>query len=485
MIRIIQQIQMVHLLYTIQIIYNLPENTTIQFVDGTIKWESTSLVETLIILIISIIIQQLGSCFLGTAQFRGEVYLVMQVNLVGIIYILSSVDFITLIVAWELFNLSLYLQVSMATHSHSGGALPGGPGTQMRSSSLSASVKYFLQSAFSTTFILFSIAFQYGLTGSTNFEVIMMMQSSASEGGGNIGGLGQSQPKFLIIGAQLFKMGAAPQHNWAPDLYDNLPTYITLWMMTIPKMATLFLLHSLSKVFGDVSYIGYGGTGALQVQCIVAIISLLVGSISLGTQYKIKRFQAFSSISNQGFILLSITNFNIFIFYIQIYITSSIIFFTLLIIITISSENSDLRVTDQSGLFKLNPSLALAFALCLFSLAGCPPLAGFFTKLFVQIHMLDLGFYFVCFIIILSSVISTSNYISIIQTLFQGASPETPTIGPNSQNRASFSLGTAFESPFVSYPLAIFITAITAIIQILIQPQTDIVSLFILPGGPL
>ena len=150
---------------------------------------------------------------------RPELYLLILSNVLGLIYMISSNDWLITVVAWELFNLSLYLLVSINSDAEA---------------ALSAAIKYFLLSALTTTFLLLGVALLYALTGSTHYDHISLSFSMM-----NADGL--SWPIFpVMIGmivTFLFKLGAAPFHNWAPDLYDGVPTTITAWMTNLPKLA--------------------------------------------------------------------------------------------------------------------------------------------------------------------------------------------------------------------------------------------------------
>ena len=147
---------------------------------------------------------------------RPEIYLLILSNVIGLIYLISSNDWLITVVAWELVNLSLYLLVSINGDAEA---------------ALSAALKYFLISALTTTFLLLAVALLYALTGCTHYDHLSLSFSMMNANSAKV------WPVLLMIVTFLFKLGAAPFHNWAPDLYDGVPTTITAWMTNLPKLA--------------------------------------------------------------------------------------------------------------------------------------------------------------------------------------------------------------------------------------------------------
>lgn len=437
MIRTISQIQQVSQQFEINIQLNQPENNICVFQDGTIKISMENTYLQIFIQMIAQIILQFGiegSTGAQNNRINGEVYQVMQVNLIALIYVIIGIDWLITVVSWEQFNQSQYQQVSMQK--------PVGS----KEISLSASVKYFQQSAYTTSFLLLSITFLYGLTGTTSYDGLIIIKEAGEM---------TQWPFYQMMLTFLFKLGAAPQHNWAPDQYDSLPTYITLWMITIPKTTVLFLQSQQNFVITD----SIGSNMLL----IFGTISLQVGSIGLSNQWKIKRFQAYSSISNLGFILQTTQTLSSYYFYIMIYVITTLIIFSIILSITPSRGFSPEFITDFSGLYKVNPGLAYALAICQFSQAGCPPQIGFFAKQQVIVNLLDLGYYMILIILIISSVISACNYLSIIQITHLG-------------NYSSKESVYASETLPISYRNAIFISAGIGILLILLMIMSNLLG---------
>nr|YP_009659062.1 NADH dehydrogenase subunit 2 [Chytriomyces confervae]QCQ69060.1 NADH dehydrogenase subunit 2 [Chytriomyces confervae] len=381
------------------------------FLDGTIKCSSTSTYLIIFIMSLALIIMQLGAegaTGTLTSRISGEVFLVMLTNLVAITYVLVAIDWLVTVVAWELFNLSLYLLVSMHRTAHS------------QEISLSSSVKYFLLSAYTTTFLLLSIALLYGLTGTTSYDgLIMIVQTGELS----------LWPFYLMMFTFLFKLGAAPLHSWAPDLYDSLPPYITLWLLVVPKTAVLFLLLQLAPALSGALVItgeslGLEGMDGSVLQgtiynlfLLFGVSSMVIGSIGLSSQWRMRRFLAYSSIANLGFILTVIESAPVTYYYITIYMITTLIVFMIILSISVENGINIDRIDQLSGLHTRNPGLAYALAICFFSLAGTPPLIGFYPKLAVITMLLNNANYAVLIVLVIASVLSACNYLSVIITI--------------------------------------------------------------------
>jgi len=252
-----------YIIFNLQLILNYPE-LNISLLDGLLKMNETNLLLSLFILIISILI-------INTQYniIKAETYIILLTNILGINYLLFSNDWLITIIAWELFNMSLYLLVSLRSDNEA---------------SLAASLKYFLLSALSTTFLLLGVSIMYYLTGSTNYEIINI----------NLIELGNYNKTLieisfsLILFTLLFKLSAAPFYQWAPDLYENIENNITMWMIIIPKLTVLSFLYILTNIFTLF-------LNLFNIQFILlisGILSIFIGSIALSNQWFIKRFLA-------------------------------------------------------------------------------------------------------------------------------------------------------------------------------------------------
>ena len=344
-------------------------NETIRFNQAILAQESLFLLLALILLLA-----------FRDLLFKPEFYLIFITNIISAHYLLESYNFIVFFISWELFNLSLYIMI-----------ISNGVNKQ---ESLAASLKYFLLSAFSTAFLLLGLAILYHLTGSLEFEAIYIAMSF----------IDIDFPIVLIIFALLFKLGAAPLHFWAPDLYDATKLPITAYISNLPKLLYLFLALNL------VDFLECQNSFFI----IAGFLSLIFGSLGLVQQFKIKRFLAFSAIANVGYFLIIIQYPGLVLYNIILYILPVINIFVILIHLHQLYEKDFDSFEQIKGLFKTNPFLAFSFVISLFSIAGIPPLPGFFakylllSKAFLVFHPLLLA------IIILTTVIAVANYIKII-----------------------------------------------------------------------
>jgi NADH-quinone oxidoreductase subunit N len=218
---------------------------------------------------------------------------------------------------------------------------------------------------------------------------------------------------MFIIVALLFKLAAAPFHMWAPDVYEGSPTIVTAYFAIVPKIAILgvlvqLLMSPFSSLFSQLE--------PLLVIC--ALLSIVVGSLGAINQTKIKRLLAYSAIGHMGFMLIGLSTgalsglFATFV-YIAVYMLTSLNTFAF--VITFAGANTANFISQLGGLSRVNPLLAITFTLGLFSMAGIPPLAGFFSKYLVLQSAVQHHLYFVAFIAVLFSVVASFYYIRLIR----------------------------------------------------------------------
>ena len=315
-------------------------------------------------------------------------------SVLGVMIMISAYDLIVFYLGLELQSLCLYILASFKKN-------------EIRSTE--AGLKYFVLSALSSGLLLYGCSLIYGFTGSTNFETISLNldQNNIVSVFGIV---------FILVGLS-FKISAVPFHMWTPDVYEGAPTSVTGFFALIPKIAGLAALIRFLYVPFE-SAIFHWQT----IIVFLSIGSMILGAVAAIGQNNIKRLMAYSSISHIGYALAGVatgTNLGIqsTIIYLSIYLVMNLGAFSCIFMMrrkNIFYEN----ITELSGLSKNHPIYALSFLIVLFSLAGIPPLAGFFAKFYVFIAVIDAKMYSLAIIGLLTSVISAFYYIRVIKIIY-------------------------------------------------------------------
>ena len=344
--------------------------------------------------------------------YSGEYSLIVLFSTLGASLLVSSADLISMYLSIELQSFGVYILSTLYRESES---------------ATSAGLKYFLLGSLSSCLILLGSGLVYTYTGLTNLESIYNL-ISVSENTSILQGLSLGIV-FIIVG-YLFKVSAAPLHNWAPDVYDDSPTIVTIWITIMPKISILMFLLEIQTQIGS-NLLTVFSLSLKNLLLISSLLSLIIGTVVGLAQSKIKRLLAYSTISHIGFILLALAinteqAIDSFLFYIIQYSITNLNTFLILIALGYIIKNNnfltdsvqDIKyITELKGLFFNNPILSLSLTICLFSMAGVPPLLGFFSKQFVLYSAMQSEYYFIGIIAILTSVISASYYLKIIKVL--------------------------------------------------------------------
>ena len=337
----------------------------------------------------------ISSSYLKTFKiFKIEYPILILSSVLGMMVMISSNDLMVFYMGLELQSLALYV---LATFNRD----------QLKSSE--AGVKYFVLSALSSGLLLYGCSLIYGFSGSTNFDIISN-QLNSSEYVLSFGIV------FILVGLA-FKISAVPFHMWAPDVYEGSPTTVTLFFAIVPKVAAM-------TVFIRFLYVPFLNL-IDQWQTIIiflSIASMLFGAIAAIGQRNIKRLIAYSSIGHIGYTLAGLatgTNEGIqsSIIYISIYIIMNLALFSCLLMLKRNDQYFE-DIEDLSGLSKNHPLLSLSLLAILFSLAGIPPLAGFFAKFYIFKAVLQQSMYFLAIVGLLSTVIAAFYYLRIIKIIY-------------------------------------------------------------------
>jgi NADH-quinone oxidoreductase subunit N len=278
---------------------------------------------------------------------------------------------------------------------------------QLKSSE--AGLKYFVLSALSSGLLLYGCSLIYGFSGSTNFNIISN-QLNSNEYVLTFGIV------FILVGLA-FKISAVPFHMWAPDVYQGSPTTVTLFFTMVPKIAAL-------TVFIRFLYVPFLNLIDQWQMIIVflSIASMLFGAIAAIGQTNIKRLIAYSSIGHIGYTLAGLATgsnegIQSSIVYISIYIIMNLALFSCLLMLKRNNEYYE-EIEDLSGLSKNHPLLSLSLLIILFSLAGIPPLAGFFAKFYIFKAVLEQSMYFLAIVGLLSTVVAAFYYLRVIKIIY-------------------------------------------------------------------
>jgi len=270
-------------------------------------------------------------------------------------------------------------------------------------------LKYFVLSALSSGLLLYGCSLIYGFSGSTNFDQISSAMTH-DQYGLTFGIV------FILVGLA-FKISAVPFHMWAPDVYEGSPTSVTLFFAIAPKIAAL-------TVFIRFLYVPFINV-IDQWQIIIiflSVASMIFGAVAAIGQKNLKRLIAYSSIGHMGYVLAGIctgTNQGVqsSVFYISIYLIMNLGFFSFLFMLKKDNKYYE-DIDDLSGLSKNHPLIALSLLIILFSLAGIPPLAGFFAKFYIFKAVIDQSMYFLAILGLLSTVIAAFYYLRIVKIMY-------------------------------------------------------------------
>ncbi|MGI3165864.1 NADH-quinone oxidoreductase subunit NuoN [Pseudooceanicola sp. 200-1SW] len=345
----------------------------------------------------------MGQDYLARRKVTNFEYPVLvALAVLGMMVMVSAGDLIVLYMGLELMSLALYVVASLRRDSVK---------------STESGLKYFVLGSLSSGMLLYGASLVYGFSGTTLFSGIIQ---AAGEGRAPLGllfGL-----VFMIAGLS-FKVSAVPFHMWTPDVYEGAPTPITAFFATAPKVAAMAL-------FARVTHSAFGGIVAdwQQVIALIAVLSMFLGSIAAIGQTNIKRLMAYSSITHMGFALMGLaagTAFGVqaMLIYMAIYIVMNIGVFAFIL----TMERDGQPVTDISSLKMYStayPARALALLILMFSLAGVPPLVGFFGKFYVLRAAYDAGLVWLAVLGVVASVIGAFYYLRIVYFMYFGEAEE-------------------------------------------------------------
>jgi len=392
---LIYSLSIITLLISLGLIVNLPIGEETYLFNNSYKIDQLSFIMKIITIISGIFVLVSSYTYTKSEKiFNFEYSILILCSILGMLVMIGSYDLIVFYIGLELQSLSLYVLAAFNRNN-------------IKSSE--AGLKYFVLSALSSGILLYGCSLIYGYSGSTNF--ILISENIFSSEYGNVFGL-----VFILVGLA-FKISAVPFHMWAPDVYEGSPTSITLFFTVVPKIAalTVFIRFLYVPFFSLID----------QWQTIIIFLSLssmIFGAVSAIGQKNLKRLIAYSSIGHMGYALAGLavgTNSGIqnSIIYICIYLVMNLGIFCCLFAMKRNDKFFD-NIDDLSGLSKNHPLMSLSLLILLFSLAGIPPLAGFFAKFYIFISVIEQSMYFLAIVGLLSTVISAFYYLRIIKVIY-------------------------------------------------------------------
>lgn len=351
-----------------------------------------------------------------------EYFILLFSTLIGMYFMISSGDFLMFYLGLELATIPI---AALAAYNHH------------QSKSAEAGIKLILSSALSSGILLFGISLIYGATGSIYFDAIVKVYSNTPM---------QVLSFIFFFTGMAFKISLVPFHLWTADVYEGAPINVTSYLSVISKGAASFILIILMfTVFNTIAPI-YN-----HILYLIAVLTMTIGNLFALRQKNMKRFLAFSSISQAGFILLGILGGNIMgmtavVYFVLVYIFSNLGAFG--VVSAISTITGKESMDDYDGLYSTNPKVCLLMMLSLFSLAGIPPVAGFFGKFFLFASAASAGYYWLVFIAVLNATISLYYYLLVVKAMF---------INKNEKPLAYFKSDLATRAGLVLSALGIFV----------------------------
>jgi NADH-quinone oxidoreductase subunit N len=387
--KLIQNISLIILLITSVITLNetLGIQETLLF-NSSVVIDYLSSFMKIVTLLAAFLVLVISSNYLKTLK------ILILSSVLGMMIMISSNDLIVFYMGLELQSLALYV---LATFNRD----------QLKSSE--AGLKYFVLSALSSGLLLYGCSLIYGFTGSTNFNIIAN-QLNSNEYAITFGIV------FILVGLA-FKISAVPFHMWAPDVYEGSPTSVTLFFTMVPKIAAL-------TVFIRFLYVPFLNLidQWQMILIFLSIASMLFGAIAAIGQTNLKRLIAYSSIGHVGYTLAGVATgsndgIQSSVIYITIYIIMNLGLFSCLLMMKRNNKYFE-DIEDLSGLSKNHPLMSLSLLVILFSLAGIPPLAGFFAKFYIFKSVLEQSMYFLAIVGLLSTVVAAFYYLRIIKIMY-------------------------------------------------------------------
>ena len=416
------------IIITAAIIFNRPNIEEKIFLESFTRDAFSNFFKILILISSLFVLNASKNYIVDKKLDKFEYPIIILLSILGMFFMVSSNDIIVFYLGLELQSLSLYILASIDREN-------------LKSSE--SGIKYFILSALSSGLLLYGCSLLYGFSGSTNFDLIVNELNKE-----NIGAV--FAMVFILVGLA-FKISAVPFHMWTPDVYEGAPTSITSYFAVVPKVAGLavlikFMFIPFSNILSEWQ----------TIIIFISIASMILGAVAAISQKNIKRLLAYSSIGHIGYALAGVATGNISgyqsaIVYISIYVIMNIGIFSCLYLLKKDGEYKE-NISDLSGVSKKHPLLAISFLIILFSLAGIPPLGGFFAKFYIFSAVLEQQMFTLAIIGLLTTVISAFYYLKIIKIIYFDDSVITFDAVKNKKAQASILISCSILLTFFLYP---------------------------------
>ena len=429
---LIYNLSNISLVILLALIINLSSLDTIYLFNESYLIDNLSNYMKIILVGSGIFVMLTGSKYIQVINLNKIEYPILILSsILGMMIMISSNDLIVFYMGLELQSLALYVLASF---------------NRDNLLSTESGLKYFVLSALSSGLLLYGCSLTYGFSESTNFDQILI--NSTEFNYGTTFGI-----VFILVGLA-FKISAVPFHMWAPDVYQGSPTSVTLFFAILPKIAAL-------SVFIKFLYTPFANMND-QWQTIIVFISIasmIFGAVAAIGQKNLKRLIAYSSISHMGYALAglaTVSNQGIqsSITYISIYLVMNLAFFSCLFMLKRSDKYYE-NIEDLSGLSKKHPILSFSLLIVLFSLAGIPPLAGFFAKFYVFLAVIEQSMYFLAIVGLLATVVAAFYYLRIIKIIYFDPEKEEYETSHNLGLKITLAISTIFILAYFIYPSGI------------------------------
>ena len=363
-----------------------------------------------------------------TVATGGEFYVLALFSLVGQMVMLSANNFLIIYLGLELMSLSLYALVALRRD---------------HTASTEAAMKYFVLGALASGFLLYGISMLYGATGSLDLAEVARITAS-----GTVNRMVMVFGVVFVVAGLAFKLGAAPFHMWVPDVYQGAPTSVTLLLGGAPKLAAFAICMRLL-----VEGLWTLAVDWQQMLTVMAVVSMAIGNITAIAQTNLKRMLAYSTISQMGFMLLGLLSgvyagsdaaaaanaYSSAMFYAITYVLTTLGTFGVIMLLSRAGFEAD-NLEDFKGLNQRSPWFAAVMMVLLLSLAGVPPMMGFYAKLAVLQSVLGAGMLWLAIVAVLFSLVGAYYYLRIIKLMYFDDATDTTRIVANGDMRIALSL---------------------------------------------